>query len=137
MLLACCIDPSTGTGSDPVDTSATGICRTNSTQEWELLAFWNTNKNLGLGWSMGELSWQLWFGAVSLPPRAVGLCLAPHMWYVEFCVPPSTLLRHEPCCAQPGLQALQQQLSTSLIDQSSKIRVHGLGPSIAFDKQSK
>lgn len=42
-------------GTPPVDTSPTGICRTNEAQEWELLSNWNLQSNLGLNWSLGEL----------------------------------------------------------------------------------
>lgn len=38
-----------------MDQSTTGICRTNSTFEYELLDYWNTMAGLGLNWNMGEL----------------------------------------------------------------------------------
>lgn len=47
-------DPTFG-GTPPVDTSTTGICRTDEMQEWGLLAQWNLQSDLGLlSWDMGE-----------------------------------------------------------------------------------
>ena len=52
-------DPDLG-GTPPQDTSATGICRSNSTMEWELLHYWNTYAGLGMtSWDIGEMHPQL------------------------------------------------------------------------------
>jgi hypothetical protein len=37
-----------------VDANPSGICRTDATLEWELLANWADSFNLGLNWDMGQ-----------------------------------------------------------------------------------
>lgn len=48
------------TVSDPVDTSASGICRSDPMPEWQLLTAWNNIANLGMNsWDLGK-----WRGSV-------------------------------------------------------------------------